>query len=132
MKKHPAIGARILEPVSGLVDVISIVRHHHERIDGQGYPDGLAGEEIPLLARLMSVADVWDSLRSQRPYRPALSIEVTCQIMRDGSGTQFDRDMLDRFLGLADEGRLPRSQESTSDPAPPAEEVVFEEEGHVV
>lgn len=119
VREHPKIGARILEPVAGLADVITIVRHHHERIDGTGYPDGLSGEEVPYLARLMSVSDVWDSLRSKRPYRPALSPEKTEQIMRDGAGTQFDRELLELFLEQVAAGSLGESAELTShDPAP--------------
>lgn len=98
VRQHPVIGARILEPIEGLASVIGIVKHHHERIDGTGYPDGLSGEEIPYLARLLSVADVWDSLRSDRPYRAELSRELTAQIIREGSGTQFEPGMVELFL----------------------------------
>jgi len=98
VQQHPVIGARILEPVEALASVIGIVKHHHERIDGTGYPDGLSGEGIPYLARLLSVADVWDSLRSDRPYRAELSRELTAQIIREGSGTQFEPEMVELFL----------------------------------
>jgi putative nucleotidyltransferase with HDIG domain len=113
VKQHPVIGARILEPVAGLEPVIGMVRSHHERMDGAGYPDGLAGEDIPFLARLLAVADVWDSLRSERPYRPALPVELTTEIMIEGRGGHFDPAMLDVFLELdLDNERNPDEPES--------------------
>jgi putative two-component system response regulator len=72
VKRHPAEGARIVEPLRSAQDVIPLIRWHHERMDGNGYPDGLMGDAIPLLVRVLSVADVYDALASDRPYRPAI------------------------------------------------------------
>jgi len=77
MKQHPAEGARMLENLQALAEIIPLVRWHHERPDGKGYPDGLRGNEIPLVVRILSVADVFDALHSERPYRPAIA-EAEC------------------------------------------------------
>jgi putative two-component system response regulator len=76
IKQHPSQGVAIVEPLQALADVIPLIRWHHERPDGRGYPDGLRGEEIPFLVRILSVADVYDALASERPYRPALPLAV--------------------------------------------------------
>jgi putative two-component system response regulator len=105
MKEHSAIGARILSGSSSEVlragEVIAI--SHHERWDGRGYPHGLAGGGIPLLGRVCAVADVFDALTSERPYRAELPPEQAVEIMAEGRGTHFDPDILDVFLDLADE-----------------------------
>ena len=97
MREHVLIGARILEPIPGLTDSMPIVLQHHEWIDGGGYPKGLAGEEISLHARIFAVADVYDALASDRPYRAGLPIERIMQILRQGSGKQFDPRVLEVF-----------------------------------
>ena len=89
MRRHSVIGARILEGVAGLRDCVAVVRHHHERWDGGGYPDGLAGEAIPLAARVVAVVDAFDAMTSDRPYRRAMSAEVALAQVLDGRGTQF-------------------------------------------
>jgi hypothetical protein len=89
MRRHPVIGAYILDELDLPEDVKAMVRHHHERFDGSGYPDGLAGEDIPLAARILTVADAIDAMTSDRPYREALSMEVAAAEMRDKAGTQF-------------------------------------------
>jgi len=73
MRRHPLTGAQIVAPLEFFADGALIVRHHHERQDGSGYPDGLSGETIPIGARIVAIADVYDALTSERPYRPALS-----------------------------------------------------------
>jgi putative two-component system response regulator len=83
MKRHPAIGDELLATVRSLDDVRPIVRHHHERIDGRGYPDGLRGDAIPLLAQIVSVVDVFDALTTDRVYRQALSVPTAYQMLRD-------------------------------------------------
>ena len=83
VRTHPVIGERICAPLRSLKGVLPIIRHHHERFDGSGYPDGLRGEEIPLVARVMSVVDVYDALRTQRPYKPAMSIPEALRILRE-------------------------------------------------
>ena len=77
---------------------IDIARSHHERWDGNGYPDGLAGDEIPLAARIMSVADVYDACRTERPYKNAYSHDKCVRIIKEGSGTQFDPEIVTSFL----------------------------------
>jgi DICT domain-containing protein len=89
MRCHPAIGARMLEGVVGLRDCVPVVRHHHERWDGRGYPDGLAGEAIPLAARVVAVVDAYDAMTSDRPYRRAMSHEVALAQVLEYRGTQF-------------------------------------------
>lgn len=90
MQEHSAIGERILQNVHGYSEIASIVRHHHERIDGHGYPDGLAGDEIPLLARIIAVADAYDAMTSHRPYREAMPSRVARLRLAQAVGTQFD------------------------------------------
>lgn len=98
MKEHSAIGARIAERIGLLNDVVPIIYHHQERFDGTGYPDGLAGDEIPLSARILTVADAFGAMISARPYRPALSYRQALQELRAGVGTQFDPLVVDTFL----------------------------------
>ncbi len=90
IQAHTVTGARILAPIRAYADVLDIVRHHHERWDGTGYPDHLAGEEIPKLARVLALADVYDALTSARPYRPAMTKATAMEIIARGSGTMFD------------------------------------------
>jgi HD-GYP domain-containing protein (c-di-GMP phosphodiesterase class II) len=89
MRRHSAIGAGIVDGVPGLRGCVPIVRHHHERWDGGGYPDGLAGEAIPLAARVVAVVDSFDAMTSERPHRRAMSHEVALARVREGCGTQF-------------------------------------------
>jgi putative nucleotidyltransferase with HDIG domain len=102
IKDHPIVGATLVSQVKGFEQVIPIVRHHHERFDGKGYPDGLTGEEIPLEARIMSVVDVFDALTSERSYRKGLSREEATAELERGAGTQFDPVVLEAFLALAE------------------------------
>jgi len=88
--KHPVTGAKIIEPLRGLKNIIPMVRHHHERYDGTGYPDKLRGEEIPLEARILATADAFDALTSERPYRKAHNPENALKEIRRHQGTQFD------------------------------------------
>ena len=83
VRSHPVIGERICNPLRSLKGVLPIIRHHHERFDGSGYPDGLQGEGIPLVARIVSVVDVYDALRTQRPYKPAMSTSEALRILRE-------------------------------------------------
>ncbi len=108
MRKHPVVGARILEPVNMPAAVKGAVRHHHERFDGRGYPDGLAGEEIPLGARVLAVADSFEAMTANRPYRKALSEERAVAELRRCAGTQFDPAVVDAFLVTL--GRVPSRQ----------------------
>ncbi len=94
MRRHPELGRHLLEGIDHLEGALDIVTCHHERWDGTGYPRGLSGEEIPLLARVFAVVDVWDALRSDRPYRPAWSRQRALDHLRSESGRQFDPDVV--------------------------------------
>jgi putative nucleotidyltransferase with HDIG domain len=98
IKAHPVVGDRILKPLRFLAREACAVRHHHERYDGSGYPDGLSGETIPLAARIVTVADVFDAVTSNRPYRTALPVEAARQEIVRGRGTHFDPQVADAFL----------------------------------
>ncbi len=104
IKKHAEKGAQILEPLKFLGNVIDIVKHHHERWDGKGYPDELKGEFIPLGARIMAVADSFDAMTSARPYRKvSLSRQEAIEEIKKNSGTQFDPKVVEAFLKVADQ-----------------------------
>jgi len=94
---HPAVGARLLE-AEGFAEIAGWVRSHHERPDGLGYPDGLCGEEIPIEARILAVADAYDAMVTERPYSPAMSTEEAREELRRGAGTQFDAEVVSAFL----------------------------------
>ena len=98
IRKHPSIGARILKPVAFLADKIPGVLHHHEYFDGRGYPDHLKGLEIPLAGRIICVADAFDAMTTNRPYRTGLSAEIAIGELKKNSGTQFDPYCVDAFL----------------------------------
>ncbi len=100
VREHPVIGERILTPIIRGRSVLAAIRGHHERWDGGGYPDGLAGERIPLLARVIAVADCFDALTSCRPYRDPLPRREALEILRAGAGTQFDPSLVPAFAGL--------------------------------
>jgi ribonuclease P protein subunit RPR2 len=102
MERHPDVGWEILRDIEFLGEAKQVVRHHHERWDGQGYPDGLAGEDIPLAARVFSVADTFDALTTDRPYRPAMELARARAIIEEGSGTQFDPTAVDAFRSVPD------------------------------
>ncbi|NNF25900.1 MAG: HD domain-containing protein [Gemmatimonadetes bacterium] len=97
VRAHPVIGIRILEPVAQLAPLLPMVRSHHERMDGQGYPDGLTGGATHPFARIMAVADVWDAITSDRPYREAMSFDRAWEIIALGAGTHFDPQVVAAF-----------------------------------
>ena len=102
---HPELGARILEPIDRLAEVRTIVRSCHERWDGGGYPDGLAGEEIPIEARIVLVCDAFHAMTTDRPYRKRLSIDEACRRLREGAGHASSiRAVVDVFLEPAARG----------------------------
>jgi ribonuclease P protein subunit RPR2 len=103
MSRHPVIGAEIVSGIEFLTDAAEVVRSHHERWDGTGYPDKLAGENIPLAARAFSVADVLDALTTDRPYRPASSMGYARSVITAGSGTQFDPRVINAFNSIDDD-----------------------------
>ena len=98
MKKHPIVSARILDPVSISPVIKAAIRHHHERYDGKGYPYGLAGDSIPFAARILAVADSYEAMTSDRPYRKALSDEQAVAELLRCAGTQFDPDIVHAFM----------------------------------
>ena len=106
MREHPTIGAQIVSPIRFLAGAIEIVQSHHERWDGEGYPSGLRGERIPLAARVFAIADSFDAMTSDRPYRAAMPAERALEEIRQGAGTQFDPSVVRAFLDLVDEGGL--------------------------
>jgi HD-GYP domain-containing protein (c-di-GMP phosphodiesterase class II) len=103
MRNHPIIGAQIVAPIAFLSDAVELIRHHHERFDGSGYPDGLAGESIPLAARIFTVADSFDAMTSDRPYRGAIGLEPALEEIRIGAGTQFDPEVVSVFVGMIEQ-----------------------------
>ncbi len=106
IKKHPVIGSNIIGHLGMWTDEQDIIRHHHERFDGTGYPDGLKGEEIPFLARILSVADVYDALTTDRSYRRRISKKTAAEMIKEKSGTQFDPKIVDIFFDLHSKGLL--------------------------
>ena len=107
IRQHPTIGARILLRMAALREAIPYVLYHHERWDGRGYPSGKAGEEIPVEARVLAVADAFDAMTSDRPYRRALSREDALAEVERCSGTQFDPEIARVFLEVFAEAELP-------------------------
>ncbi len=118
VKTHPILGDSIVEPVEFLQEPRPIILHHHERYDGRGYPDGLKGEDIPLCARILSVADAFEAMRSDRPYRKALPLEEARQELVRNAGTQFDPRVVEVFLRILEEhGGDPITREGVPDGA---------------
>lgn len=123
IRKHPAEGYRLLEPIGSLAEAAEIVRAHHERFDGSGYPIGLKGEDIPLGARIFAVADVYDALTSERIYHTRLTHEEAVVQIQSKSGTDFDPKVVQMFLTVASEeftairGQYPDGIEEQGDAA---------------
>ena len=105
IKNHPTIGHSIMKHVVQLQYVLPGVLHHHEAINGRGYPFGLKGDEIPLEARILAVADAYDAMTSSRPYRAAMPLEKAAKILREGAGSQWDADVIDALFAVWDEMR---------------------------
>ncbi len=102
MKQHPVIGAeKVLAPNEALAHLIPIVKYHHEHVDGSGYPEGLKGNDIPLTAKIVAVADTYHALISDRPYRKGMSVEKACQILQEGAGKLWDADLVRHFIAIA-------------------------------
>lgn len=106
MKKHPEYGVEIMQPVKAFETILPAMLHHHERYDGRGYPHGLEGENIPLSARILCVADCFDAMTSDRPYRKGLDVEIAVGELAKNKSTQFDPLLVDIFLKLVDRGRV--------------------------
>lgn len=102
MKQHPVIGAeKVLAPNEALRDLTPMVKYHHEHVDGSGYPEKLKGDEIPLAARIVAVADTFHALISDRPYRKGMTVEKACEILKEGSGKLWDADLVRHFISIA-------------------------------
>jgi response regulator RpfG family c-di-GMP phosphodiesterase len=108
IKTHPVKGCKVLEPITQLEHVLPNIRHHHERFDGRGYPDGIEGEAIPFIARIIAVADTFDAISSSRAYRSAQTLDYAISELRKGAGTQFDPKISSVMLDLLAEGEIAR------------------------
>lgn len=106
VKQHPVWGAEIMGHIKQLKDVIPGMRYHHERIDGNGYPDHLRNNEIPIIARIISVADTFDAITTERPYQESLSIDVAFKELKGSAGTQFDSRVVEAFLKAYEAGDI--------------------------
>lgn len=109
IKKHPQIGADIIRPIQFLHALIPFIFYHHERWDGKGYPSGIRGEDIPLGARIIAIADVYQALTSDRPYHKAFTKDDALEIIKKSSGTQFDPRIVSAFLKIINKEKKPRS-----------------------
>jgi len=109
VKKHPGRAADLVEQIPGMADVAAVLRHHHERIDGGGYPDGLAGADIPLESRVLAVVDAYDAMVSNRPYRRPMTVEDALQRIREGMDTHFDPMCAATFVQSLREKRILRA-----------------------
>src|SRR4029079_2198096 len=115
VKKHPSQGAKVVGRVSGYGPVADIILAHHERIDGGGYPKGLAGDEIPLLSRMISIADTYDVMTARDSYRDPVSSEEAIAELRRVSGAQLDGELVETFIGLLAERDLSFQHTTDSD-----------------
>lgn len=104
IKKHPQKGADILAPIRQLQRIVPAIKHHHETYDGSGYPDGIKGSDIPLMARILAVADTVDAMSADRPYRQGKPVNAIIAELKRCSGIQFDPEVVDIFLGMVEEG----------------------------
>lgn len=127
MRHHPLIGANILKPVTFPWPITPVVRHHHEHWDGSGYPAGLRGEEIPLLARILTVADSFEAMTADRPYREGRSIEEAVEELQRCAGTHFDPRIVEIFseIMLSTDGEIEVSEDPLADLAPEEARAVF-------
>lgn len=103
VKSHPVVGAEIVAPLSAQRHIVAIVRSHHERFDGNGYPDRLAGDAIPLAARIVGVCDAYDAMTNQRPYRAAMSHAEALANLKSGRDTQWDGELVDAFVAMQEQ-----------------------------
>ncbi|MGE5478171.1 MAG: HD-GYP domain-containing protein [Bacteroidales bacterium] len=119
MCTHCDLGARLLDQLPAFHDAVPVVRHHHERYDGSGYPDALAGQDIPLTARTFAIVDVFDALTTARPYKQGIEVGRVLEIMEPELGRHFDPKIARAFLGLAPQAyqRFGHQREETLTPA---------------
>jgi HD-GYP domain-containing protein (c-di-GMP phosphodiesterase class II) len=102
MKLHPTFGVQIMEPVKAFRQMLPYMFHHHEQFGSGGYPSGIKGEDIPIGARILTVADAFDAMTSDRPYRPGMSVEAAVAELRRNAGKQFDPAVVEAFIGWLD------------------------------
>jgi HD-GYP domain-containing protein (c-di-GMP phosphodiesterase class II) len=100
------MGAEILEHVRQLREIVPGVRYHHEHVNGKGYPDGLRGKEIPILAKIVAVADTYDAMTTDRPYRKAMEKEAAVEELKRCSGTQLDKEVVEAFIQAYQKGEI--------------------------
>lgn len=131
MQRHPAVGFEILTPIPAFAAALPVVRSHHEHLDGSGYPDGLRGDAIPWLARILAVADVFDALVSDRPYRSGLPLDKACEIIRDSAGDHLDPRVVRTFLELVRTGRI-RLEQASSESSRLAAEFARARDAHAI
>jgi putative nucleotidyltransferase with HDIG domain len=106
IKRHATMGAEIIDHIKQLKNIIPGVKYHHEQLDGTGYPEGLKGEKIPILAKIVAVADTYDAMTTDRPYRRALSKEMAIKELKRCTGTQFDREVVEAFIKAYEAGEI--------------------------
>jgi putative nucleotidyltransferase with HDIG domain len=106
MRQHPSIGAQIMSPIRMLKDIIPGIRNHHETWDGTGYPDHLSAEEIPMVARIIGVADTFDAMTTTRPYQQAMTLDYVLQKMQSMSGSRFDPVVVEAFIAAVEAGDI--------------------------
>jgi len=111
INSHPIISAEIVGKIEALAHLVPIIRHHHERWDGTGYPDGRKGEDIPLLARILAVADGFEAMTSERPYRAPMSTQEALAELQEGAGKQWDPTIVKVFCSILKRGRIPQARE---------------------
>jgi HD-GYP domain-containing protein (c-di-GMP phosphodiesterase class II) len=109
IKEHPSTAVKLLSPSKLYKALLPAIKHHHERLDGTGYPDGLRGKSIPVHARILAVADVFDAMTAKRAHRDALGVDHVIDEISRGKGTKFDPDAVDALVKLIQEERLPDS-----------------------
>jgi len=117
MRQHPSIGAQIMSPIRMLKDIIPGIRNHHETWDGTGYPDNLEGEQIPMVARIIGVADTFDAMTTTRPYQQAMTLDYVLAKMRSMSGSRFDPLVVDAFMAAVEAGDISPAMTTIEEPA---------------
>ena len=106
IKRHSDMGAEILEHIRQLREIVPGVKYHHEQVNGKGYPNGLRGEQIPLLAKIVAVADTYDAMTTDRPYRKAIEKETAIEELKRCSGTQLDQRVVEAFIQAYQKGEI--------------------------
>ncbi|MFV2072536.1 MAG: HD domain-containing phosphohydrolase [Thermoanaerobaculales bacterium] len=118
MRQHPGIGAQIMAPIRMLRDIIPGIRNHHETWDGKGYPDRMVGDQIPMVARIIGIADTFDAMTTDRPYQDSMSLDFVVAKMQVMSGTRFDPAVVEAFMAAVESGDISPSPPKPSDPTP--------------